>query len=49
TKLIELYGNKEEKNLVLRAEEGVPIEKVVKILDIANRNKIKTVLAVNPK
>jgi biopolymer transport protein ExbD len=49
SKLIEFYGNKAEKNLVLRAEEGVPIEKVVKILDIANRNKIKTVLAVNPK
>ena len=49
TQLLAIYGNKAEKKLVLRAEEGVPIEKVVKILDIANRNKIETVLAVNPK
>jgi len=35
--------------IVLRAEEGVPIEKAVKILDIANRNKIKVILAVRPK
>ena len=35
--------------LILRAEEGVPIEKAVYVMDIANRNKIKIVLAVNPK
>jgi len=35
--------------LVLRAEETVPIAKVVKIMDIANRNKIKVILAVRPK
>jgi biopolymer transport protein ExbD len=35
--------------IVLRAEEGVPIEKAVKILDIANRNKIKVILAVRPR
>ena len=35
--------------IVLRAEEGVPIEKAVKVLDIANRNKIKVILAVRPK
>lgn len=37
------------KNIILRAEEGVPIEKAVGILDIANRNQIKVVLAVRPK
>jgi len=35
--------------MVLRAEESVPISKVVKIMDIANRNKIKVILAVRPK
>lgn len=35
--------------LILRAEEGVPIEKAVYVMDIANRNQIKIVLAVNPK
>jgi len=35
--------------MVLRAEESVPISKVVRIMDIANRNKIKIILAVRPK
>ena len=35
--------------LILRAEQGVPIEKAVFVMDIANRNKIKIVLAVDPK
>jgi biopolymer transport protein ExbD len=39
----------ESPTIVLRAEEGVPIEKAVKILDIANRNKIKVILAVRPR
>jgi len=39
----------ENPTIVLRAEEGVPIEKAVKVLDIANRNKIKVILAVRPK
>lgn len=34
--------------IILRAEEGVPIEHAVKIMDIANRNRYKIVLAVNP-
>ena len=39
----------DDPTIVLRAEEGVPIEKAVKVLDIANRNKIKVILAVRPK
>ena len=35
--------------LILRAEQGVPIEKAFYVMDIANRNKIKIVLAVDPK
>ncbi|HNE29231.1 MAG: biopolymer transporter ExbD [Saprospiraceae bacterium] len=31
------------------AEKGVPIENVVFILDIANRLKVKTILATDPK
>jgi biopolymer transport protein ExbD len=31
------------------AEKGVPIEKVVFILDIANRLKVKTILATEPQ
>ncbi len=48
-KLMALFANAPEKAIVLRAEEGVPIEKAVSVLDIANRNQIKVVLAVRPK
>jgi biopolymer transport protein ExbD len=48
SRLIALFGEDPEKTLVLRAEEGVPIEKAVYVLDIANRNKLKVVLAVRP-
>ncbi len=46
--LVKLSG-KESPTIVLRAEEGVPIEKAVKIMDIANRNRFKVILAVRPK
>ena len=48
-RLLALFSNQEDKALILRAEEGVPIEKAVNVLDIANRNQIKVVLAVRPK
>lgn len=41
--------NQDNKALIIRAEEGVPVEKVVYVLDIANRNNFKVVLAVRPK
>lgn len=41
--------SKESKpTIVLRAEESVPVEHVVKVMDIANRNKFKVILAVRP-
>ena len=47
--LLDQLSTTDQPTIVLRAEEGVPIEKAVKVLDIANRNKIKVVLAVRPK
>jgi len=47
--LLDILSINDNPTIVLRAEEGVPIEKAVKILDIANRNKIKVILAVRPK
>lgn len=35
--------------ITVNAEVGAPIEYVVTILDIANRLKLKTILATNPK
>jgi biopolymer transport protein ExbD len=42
-------ANQENPTIILRAEEGVPIEKAVNVMDIANRNNYKIVLAVKPE
>lgn len=47
--LATLLKSEENPSLILRAEEGVPIEYAVTIMDIANRNKYKVILAVRPK
>lgn len=47
--LTSTLSSQENPTIVLRAEEGVPIEKAVRIMDIANRNKYKVILAVRPK
>jgi len=44
-----LLTDTEKPTIMLRAEEGVPIEKAVLVMDIANRNKYKVILAVRPK
>ena len=38
----------EKPTIVLRAEKSVPVENVVTVMDIANRNKFKVILAVKP-
>ena len=47
--LNKILAGQEEPTIILRAEEGVPIEDAVFVMDIANRNKYKVVLAVRPK
>ena len=47
--LLALFANSVNKAIVLRAEKSVPHEKVVKVMEIAYRNQIKMVIAVNPK
>ena len=49
SRLLSLFTSDKDKAIILRAEEGVLIEKAVNVLDIANRNQIKVVLAVRPK
>lgn len=48
SELIAVLSNEEKPTLVLRAEKSVPVEHVVKVMDIANRNKFKVILAVKP-
>ncbi|MDT0294021.1 ExbD/TolR family protein [Mesonia ostreae] len=38
----------EDPTIILRAEESVPIQNAVSVMDIAKRNKYKVVLAVKP-
>ena len=46
--LIGLLSTKDQPTIVLRAEKSVPVDNVVKVMDIANRNKFKVILAVKP-
>ena len=48
SELLKLLQYETAPTLVLRAEKSVPVDYVVKIMDIANRNKYKIILAVNP-
>ncbi|MEO8932768.1 MAG: biopolymer transporter ExbD [Xanthomarina sp.] len=46
--IIAALSAEDKPTLVLRAEKSVPVEHVVKVMDIANRNKFKVILAVKP-
>jgi biopolymer transport protein ExbD len=48
SQLIDIMSTQEAPTIVLRAEKSVPVENVVKVMDIANRNKFKVILAVQP-
>jgi len=43
-----ILAGQENPTIILRAEEGVPIEDAVFVMDIANKNNFKVVLAVRP-
>ncbi|WP_299115502.1 biopolymer transporter ExbD [uncultured Winogradskyella sp.] len=48
SQLVSILSKQESPTIVLRAEKSVPVENVVKVMDIANRNKFKVILAVKP-
>lgn len=48
SELKKTLAGQDEPTIILRAEEGVPIEDAVFVMDIANRNSFKVVLAVRP-
>lgn len=49
SKLKRMLDGEAEPAIIIRAEKSVPIDNVVKILDIARRNKYKAILATQPK
>ena len=48
SELIRVLSGQPDPTIILRAEEGVPIEDAVFVMDIANKNNYKVVLAVRP-
>ena len=46
--LVQILSSQSKPTIVLRAERSVPVQNVVKVMDIANRNKFKVILAVKP-
>ena len=46
--LLSSLKGQDKPTIVLRAEKTVPVDNVVKVMDIANRNKFKVILAVKP-
>jgi len=48
SELINLLQEEQSPTIVLRAEKSVPVDNVVQVMDIANRNKFKVILAVKP-
>ena len=48
SELNKLLSGQTEPTIILRAEEGVPIEDAVFVMDIANKNNYKVVLGVRP-
>jgi len=42
-------SNGEELTIMLYADSTVPIQNVISVMDVANRNKVKLVLATEPK
>ena len=48
SELLVLFQNETAPSIILREEKSVPVDYVVKVMDIANRNKFKIILAVNP-
>lgn len=41
--------NGEELTIMLYADSSVPIQNVISVMDVANKNKVKLVLATEPK
>lgn len=48
SELVRMLSSTEQPTIVLRAEKTVPVQNVVNVMDIANRNKFKVILAVKP-
>lgn len=49
SEILKKMGTDKKKTLVIRGDKDVPYKNVMKVIDIANKNKIKMILAVKGK
>lgn len=47
--LLNKVGEDKRKTIIIRGDQDVPYKKVMKVIDIANKNKLKMILAVQAK
>lgn len=47
--ILKKFSGEEKKTLIIRGDENVPYKQIMHVIDIANRNKIKMILAVKGK
>jgi biopolymer transport protein ExbD len=47
--ILRKIGTDKQKTIVIRGDKEVPYKNVMKVIDIANRNKLKMILAVKGK
>jgi biopolymer transport protein ExbD len=49
TEILRKVGTNKQKTIVIRGDKEVPYKNVMRVIDIANRNKLKMILAVKGK
>lgn len=49
SQLLSKVGSDKKKTIVIRGDKDVPYKNVMKVIDIANKNKLKMILAVKGK
>jgi biopolymer transport protein ExbD len=49
SEILRKIGTDKQKTIVIRGDKEVPYKNVMKVIDIANRNKLKMILAVKGK
>tara|TARA_B110000003_G_scaffold147205_1_gene148223 strand:- start:11913 stop:12305 length:393 start_codon:yes stop_codon:yes gene_type:complete len=47
--ILNRVGSEKKKTVVIRGDQNVPYKSVMKVIDIANKNKLKMILAVKGK
>lgn len=49
SEILRNVGSDKKKTIIIRGDKDVPYKNVMQVIDIANKNKLKMILAVNAK